>query len=188
MKRISVFCGASIGKNSKYVTMAKELGRLLVQNHLGLVYGGGNVGLMGTLADSVLASGGEVIGVIPQFLVDRELAHPGATKMHVVETMHERKKTIFDLADGFIAMPGGLGTLEEIIEVLTWVQLGIHNKPCGFLNVDGYYDNLFGYFNHAEKENFLRIDPQSIIIREKTPDLLLKKVLNHPSIQVELTR
>jgi uncharacterized protein (TIGR00730 family) len=141
-----------------------------------LVYGGGNVGLMGAVADSVLAAGGEVIGVIPQALVDKEVAHNGLSDLRVVGSMHERKSLMADLADGFIALPGGLGTLEEFCEVATWTQLGLHTKACGLLNVDGFYDGLLSFLNHATEEKFIRIEHRSIVLVEEDPVELIKKM------------
>ncbi len=138
MQRLCVFCGSSPGANSQYAALARRLGALLARRGLGLVYGGGNVGLMGVLADAVLKDGGHVIGVIPQALVDLEVAHSGLPDLRIVGSMHERKALMADLADGFIALPGGIGTLEEFCEILTWAQLGLHQKPCGLINVAGY--------------------------------------------------
>ncbi|HEY0065489.1 MAG TPA: TIGR00730 family Rossman fold protein [Telluria sp.] len=156
MKSIAVYCGANAGANEVYADAARALGRALAANKIALVYGGGNVGLMGIIADAVLAAGGEVRGVIPQQLVDRELAHPGLTELFIVKDMHERKALMAQLAEGFIAMPGGMGTLEELFEMLTWSQLGIHSKPIGLLNVDGFYDQLVGFLAHAATEGFIQ--------------------------------
>ena len=142
MRRVCVFCGSSHGVRPAYAAAARTLGRLLVERGLGLVYGGGNVGLMGVMADAVLEAGGEVLGVIPHALMAREIGHPGVTEMHVVDSMHERKALMADRADAFIALPGGVGTFEELFEAITWTQLGLHAKPCGLLNVDGFYDDL----------------------------------------------
>lgn len=173
MKRITVFCGSSSGTNPEYLRAAKSLGALFVERGIGLVYGGGNVGLMGAIADAVLAKGGEVIGVIPGGLVAREVAHRGVTELRVVETMHERKSIMSELADGFIAMPGGFGTLEEIAEVLTWGQLGMHKKPCAFLNVAGYYDALLAFFDRAVKDGLLRREHRAVAIVGVEPGALL---------------
>jgi len=148
----------------------------MVDRGLGLVYGGGNVGLMGTIADAVLAAGGEAIGVIPQALVAKELAHNGLTQLHVVGSMHERKAMMADLADGFIALPGGFGTFEEFCEVLTWAQLGFHQKPCGLLNVDGYYNTLIAMFDHATAEQFVHPRHRSLVLESDNPDQLLDKL------------
>ena len=156
MKSVCVFCGSSAGGAPDYEIAAITLGSALARQRITLVYGGAHVGLMGTLANAALANGGEVVGVIPQTLVEKELAHNGLSQLVVVETMHERKAMMNDLADGFIAMPGGLGTLEEMAEVLTWAQLGIHHKPCAFLNTRGYYDHVRGFLNHAVAEGFMK--------------------------------
>jgi uncharacterized protein (TIGR00730 family) len=156
MTRICVFAGSSVGVRPTYAASARELGIALAARGIGLVYGGGSVGLMGEIADAALAGGAEVIGVIPRPLATRELAHTGLTTMHVVESMHERKALMASLVDGFIALPGGLGTLEETLEVLTWSQLGIHRKPVGVLNVDGYYDGLIAFLGEAVREGFVR--------------------------------
>jgi uncharacterized protein (TIGR00730 family) len=155
-KRICVFCGSSPGARPSYVAAAKELARHLAAHKIGVVYGGGNVGLMGALADAALEAGGEIIGVIPQSLVEKELAHQGLTDLRVVGSMHQRKALMAELADAFIALPGGYGTFEEFCEVLTWTQLGLHRKPCGLLNVAGYYDALLALFDHAVREEFVR--------------------------------
>jgi uncharacterized protein (TIGR00730 family) len=156
MKRICVYCGSSSGTNPRHREAAARLGALLASRGMGLVYGGGNVGLMGVVADAALRGGGEVIGVIPTALMDKELGHKGVTKLHVVASMHERKQRMADLSDGFIALPGGIGTLEELFETFTWLQLGFHQKPVGLLNVDGFYDHLLTFLHHAGGEGFLR--------------------------------
>ena len=155
MKRICVFSGSSPGARPEYREAAGDLGRTLAQQGLGLVYGGAKVGLMGVLADAALAAGGEVIGIIPQALVDKEVAHMGLTELQVVASMHERKAQMAELSDGFIALPGGMGTLEELAEIMTWAQLGMHRKPCGVLNVAGYYDGLTRFLDHAVAERFV---------------------------------
>ena len=162
--RLCVFCGSAAGVSPSYATAAKELGRLLAARSIGLVYGGGNVGLMGVVADAVLAAGGEAIGVIPRALVDRELAHPGLTECIVVETMHTRKQCMHDLSDGFIALPGGYGTLDELFEALTWSQLGMHQKPCGLLDVDGFYGLLRTFIEHQRTEGFLRPEHAAMLL------------------------
>jgi uncharacterized protein (TIGR00730 family) len=156
MRRLCVFCGSSQGKNAVHVHAARQLGELLVGRGLGLVFGGGHVGLMGVVAEAVLRHGGEAVGVIPQALVDRELAYDGLTQLHVVETMHQRKALMADLADGFIALPGGYGTADELFEILTWAQLGLHAKPIGLLNVAGFFDPLQEWLDRAVREGFLR--------------------------------
>jgi uncharacterized protein (TIGR00730 family) len=173
MKRICVFCGSNRGVRSEYIDAAQWLGKILVKRNLSLVYGGGNVGLMGVIADAVLAEGGEVIGVIPQSLVDREVAHQNLTQMHIVNSMHERKALMADLSDGFIAMPGGMGTFDEFCEILTWAQLGIHQKPCGILNVENYFTHLLKMFDHAMDEGFLRDTHRDLVIEATTPETLL---------------
>jgi hypothetical protein len=175
MKRICVFCGSSAGARVAYVDAARLLAAELVQRKLGLVYGGGGVGLMGALADAMLAGGGEVIGVIPGPLAARELAHAGVTEMRVVASMHERKATMAALVDGFIALPGGLGTLEETLEILTWAQLGIHHKPVGVLNVEGYYDGLLRLLTHAVREGFVRPEYFALLLFGDTPAELLDR-------------
>ena len=154
MKRICVFCGSSSGARPHYVEAARQTGLALVERGFGLVYGGANVGLMGEIANTVLKQGGEVIGVIPEALVGRELAHACLTELRIVKSMHERKTLMSDLADGFIALPGGYGTFEEFCEIITWAQLGLHRKPCGVLNVCGYYDQLLSFFDSAVREKF----------------------------------
>lgn len=154
-KHVCVFCGAHAGKEPAFAEAAAALGRSLAHRGLGIVTGGGHVGLMGVIADAALAEGGRVIGVIPQALADREVAHEGLTKLHVVSTMHERKAMMADLSDAFIALPGGYGTLDEFCEIVTWAQLGIHDKPIGLLNVEGYYDELVALLGTAVKNGFV---------------------------------
>ena len=173
MKRICVFAGSSPGARPEYIATARELAGELVRRGLGIVYGGGSVGLMGVLADAALASGGEVIGVIPRPLGSRELAHTGLTKLHVVGSMHERKALMASLVDGFIALPGGLGTLEETLEILTWSQLGIHRKPVGLLNVVGYFGDLLRLLNHAAQEGFVRREYLALLLSAPAPVPLL---------------
>lgn len=176
MKRICVYCGSSNGTRPSYIQAARALGTSLVRRGIGLVYGGSNVGLMGALADTVLAQGGEVIGVIPESVVIREVAHTRLADLRVVGSMHERKALMAELADGFIAMPGGFGTLEEFCEIVTWVQLGLHRKPCGLLNVDGYYDGLLSFLNHAVAEGFIRTEYRSVVLTDSEIDGLLEKI------------
>jgi uncharacterized protein (TIGR00730 family) len=173
MKSVAVYCGSSSGNKEIYTKQAQEMGRELAQRGLTLVYGGGCVGLMGTIADAVLAEGGKVIGVIPGFLADKELAHQGCTELHVVETMHQRKLLMADLAEGFVAMPGGFGTLEELFEVLTWGQLGLHGKPIGLLNVAGFYDQLLGLCDHMAGEAFLRAENRTQVLQNANAAALL---------------
>jgi uncharacterized protein (TIGR00730 family) len=176
MKRITVFCGSNYGNNPAYAKAAEELAALMVQNNIGLVYGGGNIGLMGHIADEVMRLGGEAIGVIPRKLMEREVGHLGLTKIHIVETMHERKALMADLCDGFIAMPGGIGTLEEIIEVFTWLQLEYHHKPCALLNVDGYYDRLSEFLDFMVTSNFLNGQTRANMLIDKTAGGLLSQM------------
>ena len=175
MKRVCVFCGSSPGANSQYAELAHRLGVMLARRGLGLVYGGGNVGLMGRLADAVLKAGGHVTGVIPQSLVDLEVAHTGLPDLRIVGSMHERKALMADLADGFIALPGGIGTLEEFCEILTWAQLGLHRKPCGLINAAGYFDHLMAFLDHAVRERFLRPEHRAMVLLESDPTLLLDR-------------
>jgi uncharacterized protein (TIGR00730 family) len=174
MKRICVFCGSSQGNRPEYGIAAEEMGRELVRRNIGLVYGGGNVGLMGMIADAVLKAGGEVQGVIPENLMAREVGHKRLTKLHVVRSMHERKALMADLSDAFVAMPGGFGTLEEFCEVVTWTQLGLHAKPCGILNVRGYYTPLLRMFDHAVEEQFLKPENRTLVLARESPADLLQ--------------
>ena len=174
MKRICVYCGSSIGKRPEYATAAKALGKALVDRNIGLVYGGASVGIMGLIANTVLELGGEVIGIIPQAIADKEIAHTGLTELKVVANMHERKAMMADYSDGFIALPGGMGTLEELFEVLTWAQLGFHQKPCGVLNVDGYYDHLIAFLEHAVDQEYLKSQHFGMLQTAKEPDALLE--------------
>jgi uncharacterized protein (TIGR00730 family) len=173
MNRICVFCGSTQGSRPESRTAAEEMATELVRRNIGLVYGGGNVGLMGILADAMLRAGGEAQGVIPSHLMALEVGHKGLTKLHVVRSMHERKTLMADLSDVFVALPGGFGTLEEFCEAVTWTQLGLHAKPCGILNVRGYYSPLLRMFDHAVEEGFLKPEnPALVLAREKPADLL----------------
>ncbi len=172
-RRLCVFAGSSVGGRPEYADAARALGAELARRGLGLVYGGGCVGLMGVLADGALAAHGEVIGVIPRPLAAREIAHRGLTELRVVESMHERKATMAELADGFIALPGGLGTFEETLEILTWSQLGIHRKPVGVLNVCGYYDGLLKLLASAVREGFVKREYVGLLLFADTPADLL---------------
>jgi uncharacterized protein (TIGR00730 family) len=185
MKRITVFCGANSGSRPDYLRACEALAGVLTSRNIGLVYGGGNVGLMGKIADEVLKRGGEVIGVIPQKLVDREVAHRGLTELRVVQTMHERKALMAELSDGFIALPGGIGTLEEIIEVFTWTQLGYHHKPCGLLNVAGYYDALNAFLEQMVAEKFLKTENRQVLLSEADPAELVYKMRTHPLVHTD---
>lgn len=171
--RICVFCGSSIGFRASYVDAAKGLGEELLNRGLGLVYGGATVGLMGVVADTVLAGGGEVIGVIPRDLVAHEITHDGLSDLRLVDSMHERKALMASEADAFIALPGGFGTFEEFCEAATWSQLGIHNKPCGVLNIDGFYDPLIELFDRAVEDGFLNGANRSLVIAANTPTAVL---------------
>jgi uncharacterized protein (TIGR00730 family) len=177
VKRICVFCGSSAGRQAAYADVARALGAELVRRGLGLVYGGGSVGLMGTLAGAVLAEGGEAIGVLPRGLARKEYAHDGLTELHLVGSMHERKALMATLSDGFVALPGGLGTLEEVFEVLTWSQLGIHRKPVGLVNVEGYWDGLLTLLRHAVEEGFIRSEYAALLLVDSTPAALLGRFL-----------
>ena len=184
MKHVCVYFGASPGVRSDYANAARALGRELLARNIGLVYGGGNLGMMRILADTVLDGGGEVIGVMTRDLVEREVAHTGLTDLRVMPKMHQRKALIAKLADGFIALPGGLGTFEEIMEVLTWSQLGFHQKPCGLLNVLGYYDRLLGFLDHAVAEGFMLQANRDMVVVDENPDGLIDKFLiyQHPNV------
>lgn len=173
MKRVCVFCGSSTGTRPVYADAAREMGRLLAGRGIGLVYGGGNVGLMGILADAVLAAGGEVIGVIPQALADREVAHTGITTLHVVDSMHTRKAMMAELSDAFVALPGGVGTFEEFFEAVTWTQLGLHRKPCALLNVDEFYTPLVTFIDRAVSDGFIKPVHRASIVVDSDPVRLL---------------
>lgn len=176
MKSLCVFCGSATGSRPEYAEVARALAAGLLQRGIGLVYGGGSVGLMGVLADAVLRGGGEAVGVIPRALASRELAHAGLTRLHLVDSMHERKARMAALADGFVALPGGLGTLEETLEILTWSQLGIHRKPVGVLNVAGYYDPLLALLRQGVHEGFVPRESLSLLLFAATPDELLEQI------------
>ena len=176
MRRVCIYAGSNPGYDPAYADAATALARLLAERGIGLVYGGGKVGLMGVLADTALAAGGEVIGVMPQALVDREIGHPGLTELRVVGSMHDRKALMADLSDAFVAIPGGIGTLEELIEVYTWSQLGIHDKACGVLNVRGYYDPLAAFLDHAVEEGFLRPQHRAVLSVAADPGELLDRL------------
>jgi uncharacterized protein (TIGR00730 family) len=173
---ICIFCGSSHGATSAFAAATEQLGHVLAARGIDVVYGGGNVGLMGVLADSVLKAGGRITGVIPHALVARELAHQGLTSLHVVDSMHERKALMADLAGGFIALPGGFGTLEEFAEAVTWTQLGLHAKPCGLLNVAGFYDGLLAFLAHALQQEFLRPTHSQIVVADADPGALIDRL------------
>ncbi|HEX2122968.1 MAG TPA: TIGR00730 family Rossman fold protein [Thermoanaerobaculia bacterium] len=185
MRRVCVFCGSNRGTDPLYVDAARDLGRLFAREGVTLVYGGGSVGLMGELADAVLGSGGEVIGVIPHALWAREVGHRSLTDLRIVDTMHERKAMMADLADAFIALPGGLGTLEEIFEIWTWAQLGLHQKPVGFLDVNGFFTPLMSFLDRAVRDEFVRSQHRAIAIVERDPALLLQRFENWKPPRVE---
>jgi uncharacterized protein (TIGR00730 family) len=185
VKRICVYCGSNPGKSPEFLESARSLARELVQREICLVYGGASVGIMGEIADTVLAGGGEVIGVIPQALVDKEVSHAGLTELKIVDSMHERKEIMADISEGFIALPGGLGTIEEIFEVLTWAQLGFHKKPCALLNVKGYYDKLTQFLNHAVAEGFIANTHREMLLVEEEPHRLLEIMATYSAPAVD---
>jgi uncharacterized protein (TIGR00730 family) len=175
MKSLCVYCGSSMGASPAYADAARALAKAMVDQDIGLVYGGGNIGLMGTIATEVLRLGGKATGVIPKALMEREIGHVDLTELHIVKDMHERKALMAELSDGFIAMPGGIGTLEELFEVFTWSQLGFHDKPIGLLNVNGFYDGLTGFLRHVVDQGFLKDAQASLLVCELTPELLLER-------------
>jgi uncharacterized protein (TIGR00730 family) len=175
LTNLCVYCGSSSGRIDTYATAARALAQAMVERGIGLVYGGASVGIMGILADEVLRLGGKAVGVIPESLMRRELAHAALTELHVTPSMHARKTLMAELADGFVALPGGIGTFEELFEVWTWAQLGFHQKPCGLLNVAGYYDALTVFLDHAANEQFVRHDTRDMLIVEATPAALLDR-------------
>jgi uncharacterized protein (TIGR00730 family) len=177
--RICIFCGSSLGRRPAYAAAAISLAKHLTSRKVGIVYGGGKAGLMGALADAVLEAGGEIIGVMPRVLVAKEIAHTGLKDLRIVNSMHERKALMAELADAFIALPGGYGTFEELCEVLTWTQIGIQRKPCGLLNVEGYYDGLLRMFDHAVEEQFLKPAHRQMVISDSRPEPLVDRLLNY---------
>jgi uncharacterized protein (TIGR00730 family) len=176
VRSVTVYCGSSPGADPAFAEKTRELARLLASSDIRIVYGGSHAGLMGVLADAALEAGGEVIGVMPRALVDREVAHTGLNELRVVGSMHERKALMAELADAFIALPGGIGTLEELIEAYTWSQLGIHRKPVGVLNVNGYYDELAAFLDVAVEQRFLRAQQREVLIAEGDPEALLTRL------------
>jgi uncharacterized protein (TIGR00730 family) len=184
MRSLCVFCGSSAGRRPEYAAAARELGRLLAERGLRLVYGGGNVGLMGILADAALAAGGQVIGVIPEHLMAKELGHAGVTQLLVVGSMHERKALMAERSDAFVALPGGIGTLEEMLEILTWAQLGLHAKPCGLLDVGDYYRPLREMLAQAAGEGFLHPQHQQLLVTASEPAELLDRLARHQPPQL----
>ncbi|MEW5815315.1 MAG: TIGR00730 family Rossman fold protein [Spirochaetota bacterium] len=185
MKRICVFCGSSPGATSMYAKAARELGMELAARKIDLVYGGGRVGLMGEIAKAVKVAGGEVIGVIPKYLVEREVGYTELNDLRIVGSMHERKALMVDLSDGFIALPGGFGTVDEFFEVLTWTQLGIHEKPCGLLNILGYFDNLLAFIDHMDKERFIERENRAMVLVDKKSERLLDQLEQYIPIRVD---
>jgi uncharacterized protein (TIGR00730 family) len=185
MKSVCVFCGSSMGEKAIFRESATLLGKAIASKGLRLVYGGGNVGLMGVVADAALKAGGKVLGVIPQPLADKEVAHHGLSELIIVKTMHERKARMADESDAFIALPGGFGTFEEFCEILTWSQLGLHHKPSGILNVDGFYDPLFAMFDRAVAERFLRPEHRSIVLSSNDIEDLLSQLANYRSPKLD---
>lgn len=185
IKSIGVFCGSSIGAREIYSIKAAELGELMAKSKIDLVFGGGKVGLMGIIADDVMANGGKAIGVIPTMLKEKEVGHEGLTEMHIVDNMSERKNLINDLSDAFIAMPGGFGTLDEVMEVLTYFQLGWSEKPVGFLNIDGYYDHLISFMDHIMEERFMKYEHRHNVIVKSEPDELMDAILNFKPLAVD---
>lgn len=179
-QRVGIFCGAHTGSGAQYVEIAQSAAKRIVERNYGIVYGGGRVGLMGVLADAGLAAGGEVIGVIPEALATKEIAHGGLTQLHVVASMHERKALMADLSDAFIALPGGFGTMDEFCEILTWAQLRIHSKPVGLLNTGGYYDELLALFDKMVREGFVTVTNRSLVESAADVDELLSLMLAHP--------
>lgn len=176
MRSICVFCGSKPGSRAGYAAAAERLADELVRRDARLVYGGSKMGLMGTIATAVLQRRGEVVGVIPRLLMKTEVVHPELSELHVVSSMHERKAKMAELSDGFVSLPGGLGTWEETLEILTWLQLGIHDKPCGLLNVEGYFDPIIQLFAHGREEGFLRGEPESLLLVETDPTVLLDRM------------
>jgi hypothetical protein len=179
MKAVCVYCGSSPGRLDAYADAARALGQALVARDLALVYGGASIGLMGLVADTVLQLGGRAVGVIPKGLARKEVVHRHLTELHVTQSMHERKTLMAELSDGFIAMPGGIGTFEEIFEIWTWAQLGIHTKPCGLLNVAGYFDALTAFLDHATDEEFLKPSHRALLIVEQQPQALLDRFASY---------
>jgi uncharacterized protein (TIGR00730 family) len=179
MQTVCVFCGSREGTRPSYAEAARLVGKTLARRGIGVVYGGGRVGLMGAVADAVLEEGGEVVGVIPEALLAREIAHEGLTKLHVVDSMYERKRLMAGLSDGFVTLPGGYGTFEEFLEVLSWAQLGIHRKPCGLLDVDGYYDPLATLFDEAVKEGFVPPHHRLLVLMKRDPESLLDAMVRY---------
>ncbi|NWL88694.1 TIGR00730 family Rossman fold protein [Paenibacillus sp. 79R4] len=188
MKSIAVYCGSSIGASPVYQEGARALGYELAERGIALIYGGASVGLMGEVASSVLEKGGRAIGVLPSFLQDREIAHTTLSELIIVDSMHERKAKMAELADGFIALPGGPGTMEEYFEILTWGQLALHHKPCGLLNIHHYYDSLIALFDHMAQERFMHDNYRSMVITDTTPSGILDQFANYTPPAVKTYR
>lgn len=185
MKSVCIYCGSSTGNRPEYAQAARDMGRALADSGLALVYGGGKVGLMGMVADAVLAHGGTAIGVIPDALMQKEVGHLGLTELHVVRNMHERKQMMADRSDAFIAMPGGVGTYEELFETFTWLQLGYHAKPVGLLNVAGFYDGMLQFLRHAVGEGFLKTEHADLLHVADTPAGILDRLASAPRVRVD---
>ncbi|ODS33128.1 MAG: hypothetical protein SCARUB_01752 [Candidatus Scalindua rubra] len=184
MKRLCVYCGSNSGGQPDYAIAARQLAHAMISKNYGLVYGGASVGIMGEIADTFLEEGGEVIGIIPKGLFVKEVAHTGLTELREVNSMHERKSLMAELSDGFIALPGGFGTIEEFLEIITWSQLGMHQKPCGLLNVCHYYDKIIEFLNHAVSEHFIKKIHRSMVLIEECPDALLEKFETYKAPEV----
>ncbi|MEM1174913.1 MAG: TIGR00730 family Rossman fold protein [Pseudomonadota bacterium] len=185
MRRVCVYCGSNRGVRPVYAEAADALATVLVNHDIELVYGGASAGIMGVIADAVLERGGRAHGILPRTLMKKELAHQGLTELHIVNGMHERKSMMAALSDGFIALPGGFGTLEELIEIITWGQLKFHDEPCGLLNVDGYFDSLLAFLDHAEQEGFLKPESRSMLIAESDPVRLIQRFERYTAPVVE---
>jgi uncharacterized protein (TIGR00730 family) len=185
MKRVCVFCGSNSGAGSDFVLAARQLGAALAERSITLVYGGASVGTMGEIANAVLEKGGEAIGVIPSVLMAKEIAHTGLSELRTVGSMHERKALMAELSDGFIALPGGLGTLEEFFEIITWAMLGMHTKPCGILNINGYYNKLIDFLDLAVKQQFIKHVHRSMILVDTSPDALLDRFDSYRAPQAD---
>ena len=183
--QVCVFCGSSRGRNPAYAAAASSLGQLLAEHDVTLVFGGGRIGLMGVLADATLSAGGEVVGVIPKAIEDREVAHRQLTTLHIVGSMHERKALMADLAEAFIALPGGFGTLDELCEILTWAQLGMHRKPIGLLNIDGYFDSLLAFFDRSAADQFVHPAHRRLLVEGTEPRTILQELSRHEAEDAE---
>ena len=184
MKNLCVFCGSQFGNRPEYEVAARLLGLELAGRGIRLIYGGGRVGLMGVVADAVMAAGGEVVGVIPEFLMQKEIGHVGLTELHVVDSMHSRKAKMAELADGFVALPGGFGTFEDFFEVLTWAQLGMHNKPVGLLDVADFYLPMVAFLRHSAAQGFIRNDHLSLIVHAREPEDLIQRLSGYQAVTV----